>query len=144
MDHRAQGQNGDRAACWLEFPKNEVTTPASPGFLAGHDDEAETLVMSRTALFGPSERILSGGGAANDSTGMAPHHGRDGRPQPPPLPIALVRRKDAWIQELAPAARRVLEEAQLLRPSWPLQPRIEGSVARPRQRIPSLIRRRAR
>lgn len=64
------------------------------------------------------------------------------RTLPPPLPIPLVRRADAWIDELPEAARRVLLEARAARPSWPLVERAEGAVLRPRPRIPSLRPRR--
>ncbi len=64
------------------------------------------------------------------------------RTLPPPLPIPLVRRADAWIDELPEAARRVLLEARAARPSWPLVERAEGAVLRPRPRIPSLQPRR--
>ena len=115
----------------VEFPEDVATTPASPRFLLGHDEDAETLVAPRAAIFPQSVDASAGG-----------HLLLQKRKQPPALPIALVRRKDAWVDELPPAARRVLEEAQALRPSWPLRPRVEGSVARPRQKIPSLVTRR--
>lgn len=58
--------------------------------------------------------------------------------QPPALPVPLVRRVDAWIDELPEAARRVLLDARDAQPSWPLVERTEGAVLRPKQRIPSL------
>ena len=58
--------------------------------------------------------------------------------QPPALPVPLVRRVDAWIDELPEAARRVLLDARDAQPSWPLVARTEGAVLRPKQRIPSL------
>lgn len=138
MDQRPHSQavepQDDRLA--VDFPEDVATAPASPRFLLGHDDEAETLVAPRAAIFGVEESV-----AEPDSEGSHLLRVRKTkRVEPPPLPIALVRRKDAWVQELPPAARRVLEEAQALRPSWPLRPRVEGSVARPRQKIPSLAR----
>ncbi|MBX3250868.1 MAG: hypothetical protein KF901_27060 [Myxococcales bacterium] len=60
------------------------------------------------------------------------------RAEPPALPLPLVRRADRWLEELPEAARRVLEEARALRPSWPLQERAEGVVLVPKQKIPSL------
>ncbi|MCB9637159.1 MAG: hypothetical protein H6721_34040 [Sandaracinus sp.] len=62
--------------------------------------------------------------------------------QPPALPVPLVRRADAWIDELPEAARRVLLDAQDAQPSWPLVERTDGAVLRPKQRIPSLRPRR--
>ncbi len=56
-------------------------------------------------------------------------------------PLRLTRRRDAWVQELPPAARRVLECAQDMVPSWPIIPRFDGAVAKPKQTIPSLDRR---
>lgn len=138
MDQREQPQAVERRDQLLaaEFPEDVATAPASPRFLLGHDDEAETLVAPRAAIFGAEGPLAEP--QSEDSYLLRVRKTK--RVEPPPLPIALVRRKDAWVQELPPAARRVLEEAQALRPSWPLQPRVEGSVARPRQKIPSLAR----
>ena len=58
--------------------------------------------------------------------------------QPPALPVPLVRRVDAWIDELPEAARRVLLDARDAQPSWPIVQRTEGAVLVPKQRIPSL------
>lgn len=58
--------------------------------------------------------------------------------QPPALPVPLVRRVDAWIDELPEAARRVLLDARDAQPSWPIVERTEGAVLVPKQRIPSL------
>lgn len=55
-------------------------------------------------------------------------------------PLRLTRKRDAWVQELPPAARRVLEDAQGMVPSWPLIPRFDAAVAKPKQTIPSLGR----
>jgi len=56
-------------------------------------------------------------------------------PEPPALPFTLLRRKeardDAWLDELSPAARRVLERAALPAPIWPVAPRVLGAVALP-------------
>jgi len=57
---------------------------------------------------------------------------------PPALPVLLVRRSDAWIDELPPAARAVLAEARSPKSPYPKTRRVYGSVARPRQQIPSL------
>ncbi len=70
-------------------------------------------------------------------------------PAPPPLPAAsarltdaaplrLVRRKSSWMDKLPSGTRAVLEDAASLTPSWPLQARVVGAVAIPKQRIPSL------
>ncbi|MCS6799128.1 MAG: hypothetical protein NZ898_11480 [Myxococcota bacterium] len=63
----------------------------------------------------------------------------------PPLPVPLVRPRrarrfadEAWLAALPEPSRIVLERARRQAPSWPLAPRIEGAVALPVQRIPSL------
>lgn len=56
-------------------------------------------------------------------------------------PLRLTRRRDAWVQDLPAAARHVLENAQGMVPSWPIIPRFEGAIAKPKQTIPSLTRR---
>jgi len=60
--------------------------------------------------------------------------------EPPPLPFTLQRVKsdDDWLEELGDEARAVLERARTPMPNWPLAPRVEGAVAVPKQRIPSL------
>ena len=53
---------------------------------------------------------------------------------PPALPFPLLRRKtgstDAWLTELCPEARAILEQSRRT-VAWPLRPRITGVVARP-------------
>lgn len=66
--------------------------------------------------------VREGSGAKESPSAMA---------EPPALPIALVRRSDDWYRELPPAARRVLDEASRLRPSWPMSRRLEHPVAEP-------------
>lgn len=65
--------------------------------------------------------------------------------EPPALPFTLMRKKsdedDAWLEDLSPAARAVLERAMMPAPSWPFAPRLPGAVATPSQKIPKLERR---
>lgn len=57
---------------------------------------------------------------------------------PARAPHRLVRSREAWVADLPAAAQQVLLEAASLTTSWPLAERLDGAVARPRQRIPSL------
>jgi hypothetical protein len=53
---------------------------------------------------------------------------------PPALPFPLIRAKaraDAWLDDLPPEARRVLDLARLPAPAWPFGERIRGAVAVP-------------
>lgn len=53
---------------------------------------------------------------------------------PPALPFPLTRAKvraDAWLEDLPPEARRVLELARLPAPAWPFGERIRGAIAVP-------------
>jgi hypothetical protein len=63
-------------------------------------------------------------------------------PLPPPLPFKLMRRKgredNTWIRTLDPAARAVLERAAMPAPNWPLAGRLQGAIAVPARKIPSL------
>jgi hypothetical protein len=61
----------------------------------------------------------------------------------PALPFALSRQKspadEAWLAELDPSTRIILERAMIVAPSWPTAPRIRGAVAVPAHTpIPSL------
>lgn len=65
--------------------------------------------------------------------------------EPPPLPFNLARcqaRDEDWLADIPEAARRVLEDAARPAESWPRGGRIEGAVAQPLTRIPSLSVRR--
>jgi hypothetical protein len=60
-----------------------------------------------------------------------------------PLPLRRARargaiRDDRWLDALTPETRDVLERARRLAGSWPRAPRIDGAVAVPLQKIPSL------
>ena len=58
---------------------------------------------------------------------------------PPPLPIALTRKRPAlvtesdelWLDTLPHAARAVLEAARHCPPEWPVAPRLPNAIVRP-------------
>ena len=125
-EEEAPTERFDRRAVKLALARLERRVPPPPaapatdlgGFLAAR--EAAALREESAALREESAQTGSGVDAEE------------------PI-IPLVRRKGAeWIDGLPDAARRVLEDARELQPSWPLRERLPGSVARPRQRIPSL------
>jgi len=105
------------------------------------DEEDRTLRADRRALAIAMQGDRSVPEASSERVASAPAAKPRLVPepvQPPALPVPLVRRVDAWIDELPEAARRVLLDARDAQPSWPLVERTEGAVLRPKQRIPSL------
>lgn len=58
---------------------------------------------------------------------------------PPPLPVALTRKRpalltesdEAWLGTLPPAARAVLEAARHAPAEWPVAPRLNHAIVRP-------------
>jgi hypothetical protein len=95
------------------------------------DEEDHTMRADRRAL-----AIALGGD--HPPLALAPKSPAKVVSEPPALPLPLVRRVDAWIDELPEAARRVLLDARDAQPSWPIVERTGGAVLRPKQRIPSL------
>jgi hypothetical protein len=68
--------------------------------------------------------------------------GDDDFAAPPALPFPLTRAKaraDAWLDDLPPEARRVLELARLPAPAWPFGDRVPGAVAVPDDDAPPAI-----
>ncbi|HJK90622.1 MAG TPA: hypothetical protein RMH85_06280 [Polyangiaceae bacterium LLY-WYZ-15_(1-7)] len=137
-EEEAPTERFDRRAVKLALARLERRVPPPPaapatdlgGFLAAR--EAAALREESAAL--REESAQTGSAALREASAQA---GSGVDAEEPIIP--LVRRKGAeWIDGLPDAARRVLEDARELQPSWPLRERLPGSVARPRQRIPSL------
>lgn len=185
----------------MPYPDVCVTAPVAACVLLGHDDEAPTLRLDRSALFAElarrdaeekqareakraakqaeptpdfrdevtldvqREKLFGDAVSPTGHAFLASFRARMTPPTLPPpapvrptrrstvppapsdaaashledaAPIRLVRRKDAWMEQLPPAARAVLDDASSLQPSWPLRQRVVGAVAIPKQRIPSL------